>query len=44
MKRNGLQPKIVGAFHNWCRLPSRAISIHRFTNEQIITQIEALFG
>jgi len=44
MKRNGFQPKIVGPFHNWCRLPSEAISIHHFTNEQILAQIEVLFG
>ena len=44
MKSNGFQPKIVGVSCNWCCLSSGAIAIHHSTDEQILAQIEALFG
>jgi heterodisulfide reductase subunit A-like polyferredoxin len=44
MKRNGFQPEIVGFSCNRCCLPSGAITMHHFTDEPILAQVEALFS
>jgi heterodisulfide reductase subunit A-like polyferredoxin len=44
MKRSNLQFEIVGISCDWCWLPPGAIAMHHFTDEQILAQVEALFG
>lgn len=44
MKRNGFQPKIVGVSVTGAVCHSQAITMHHFTDEQIIARVEALFS
>jgi heterodisulfide reductase subunit A-like polyferredoxin len=43
MKRNGLQPKIMGVSVTGAACSSGAITTHHFIDEQILAKIEALF-
>jgi heterodisulfide reductase subunit A-like polyferredoxin len=44
MKMNGFQPKIMGFSVPGAACPSGSITMHHFTDEQILAKIEALFS